>query len=47
MSAALALKTAAFIFAAVVLTHWLTAGHDEIIEGPPETPGSSSIQSNR
>lgn len=39
-----ALKAAGLIFAAFVLIHWLTAGHDEIIEGPPETPGISFVQ---
>lgn len=38
------LKTLAIIFMAYVLFHWMTAGHDEIIEGPPETPDTSLIQ---
>lgn len=29
------------ILAAIVLMHWLTAGLDEIIKGPPETPDGS------
>lgn len=33
-----------YLFIAFVLFHWLTAGQDEIIEGPPETPGTSSYQ---
>lgn len=33
-----AIKAVAFIFAAFILTNWLIAGHDNIIEGPPETP---------
>lgn len=34
----IALKALAFTFVAFVLIHWLTAGQDEIIEGPPEPP---------
>lgn len=30
-----------YLFIAFVLFHWLTAGQDEIIEGPPETPDGS------
>lgn len=32
-----ALKILALAFAGFVIFHWLTAGHDQIIEGPPET----------
>lgn len=39
-----ALKAAGLIFAAFILIHWLTAGTDEIIEGPPETPDTSYVQ---
>lgn len=35
------LKTGGLIFVAFILVHWLTAGQDEIIEGPPETPDYS------
>jgi hypothetical protein len=30
-----------YLFIAYVLFHWLTAGQDEIIEGPPEAPEGS------
>ena len=39
-----ALKMAGIALAMFVMFHWLTAGQDEIIEGPPETPGVSYIQ---
>lgn len=35
------LKWIGLLFAAWLLFHWLTAGQDEIIEGPPETPDDS------
>lgn len=35
------LKWIFFLFIAYVLFNWMTAGQDEIIEGPPETPDSS------
>lgn len=41
----LLLKACALILALLVLGHWLTAGHDNIIEGPPETPDVSSYES--
>ena len=37
-------KWTAYLFIAFVLFHWLTAGQDEIIEGPPETPDHSLYQ---
>lgn len=39
-----ACKVAALIFAAFILLHWLTAGTDDIVEGPPETPETSLYQ---
>lgn len=33
-----------YLFIAFVITNWLTAGHDRIVEGPPETPEHSSYQ---
>lgn len=27
-----------FIFVTLVLMHWTSAGQDNIVEGPPETP---------
>lgn len=36
-----------YLFIAFVLFHWLTAGQDEIIEGPPETPDHSIIQQSK
>lgn len=30
------LKTLGLLFAAWLLIHWLTAGQDEIVQGPPE-----------
>lgn len=44
MTANAILKACAFIFVFLVLVHWLTAGTDEIVEGPPETPDHSLIQ---
>lgn len=32
------LKVVAFVFAALVLMHWLTAGNDETLEGPIDVP---------
>lgn len=42
-----AAKTVALIFAAFILFHWLSAGHDNIIEGPPEIPDVASYQQNQ
>lgn len=37
-------KLIGYLLIAFVLFHWLTAGHDNIIEGPPEClDGSSQI----
>jgi hypothetical protein len=41
----LLLKTLGLILALLVLGHWLMAGQDNIIEGPPETPDVSSYES--
>lgn len=32
------LKWLGFLFLAFVFYNWMTAGQDEIVEGPPETP---------
>lgn len=40
------LKYIGIVIAALILGHWLTAGHNDILEGPPETPEQSSITSN-
>lgn len=37
------LKFFALLLAALVLMHWLTAGHDEIIEGPYHSSAHTSI----
>ena len=38
------LKWIMIVFALYVLMHWMTAGQDEIIEGPPEAPEGSTVQ---
>lgn len=35
-------KAFGLILAAIVLAHWLTAGQDEIIKGPPQDLGGIS-----
>lgn len=39
------LKIIFLTFLLLVLFHWLTAGQDEILEGPPEKP--SHVQLNQ
>ena len=39
-------KLAGLIFIAFVLVHWLTAGQDEIIQGPPVDVSSYTSTSN-
>lgn len=34
------LKTIGFVFAFLLLVHWLTAGAEEIKKGPPQAPVS-------
>jgi len=36
-------KALGLLFAAYVLVHWLTAGQDEIIKGPPLDPAVSTV----
>lgn len=40
----IALKALGFLLVFFIAIHWLTAGVDNIIEGPPETPDVTLYQ---